>query len=193
MNHSDLSFPSMTQHVQHLPSSMHIVTQHFTALSRMHACGEISQCERLGELGADPSSPPGLQPNNDMHKLTMIQSSLAKAQTAHGCNFRACPFQVFSAGSHEGWLNREGPAPWAYYSPAAAYVLHSGDQGSVVRRERSAPSGRRHRPRRPSPGHLPAHGGSSSHRRARPESRRRQEQQASPVCTAPANLRNLAA
>ena len=99
MNHSDLSFPSMTQHVQHLPSSMHIVTQHFTALSRMHACGEISQCERLGELGADPSSPPGLQPNNDMHKLTMIQSSLAKAQTAHGCNFRACPFQVFSAGN----------------------------------------------------------------------------------------------
>ena len=99
MNHSDLSFPSMTQHVQHLPSSMHIVTQHFTALSRMHACGEISQCERLGELGADPSSPPGLQTNNDMHKRTMIQSSLAKAQTAHGCNFRASPFQVFSAGN----------------------------------------------------------------------------------------------
>ena len=86
-----------------------------------------------------------------------------------------------------------GPAPWAYYSPAAAYVLHSGDQGSVVRRERSAPSGWGHRPRRPSPGIPPAHGGSSSHRRMRPESRRRQEQQASPVCTAPANLRNLAA
>ena len=64
MIHSDLSFHSMTQHVQHLPSSMHlIVTQHFTALLRKHACGEVSQCERLGELGADPSSPPGLQPS----------------------------------------------------------------------------------------------------------------------------------
>ena len=98
-----------------------------------------------------------------------------------------------STSQTRGMVEYEGPAPWAYYSPAAAYVLHSGDQGSVVRRERSAPSGWGHRPRRPSPGIPPAHGGSSSHRRMRPESRRRQEQQASPVCAAPAKLRNLAA
>ena len=35
---------------------------------------------------------------SDMH-LTMIQNLLANAQTAHGCNFRAAPFQVFSAGN----------------------------------------------------------------------------------------------
>lgn len=93
----------------------------------------------------------------------------------------------FNPLRHEGQLIGDGPGPSGQYiATAAAYVLHSGDQGPVVRREHSAPL----RPGDSPPPALarlqPAPAIHQARRRHR-YSPTAVEQQASPVYTAPAH------